>query len=46
VDFDSDYYYGPFRPIKYETVLNLKPAKTLGIKIPDVIMLRADKVIE
>ncbi len=34
------------QPTKFETVLNLKAAKALGIKIPDVIMLRADKVIE
>lgn len=34
------------QPIKFETIINLKTAKALGIKMPDVIMLRADKVIE
>ena len=34
------------QPNKFETVINLKTAKALGIKIPDVIMLRATKVIE
>jgi putative ABC transport system substrate-binding protein len=34
------------QPLKFEMVVNLKTAKALGIKIPDVIMLRADKVIE
>jgi len=34
------------QPIKFEMVINMKTAKALGIKIPDVIMLRADKVIE
>jgi putative ABC transport system substrate-binding protein len=33
-------------PVKYETVLNLKTAKTLGLHVPDVIRLRADEVIE
>ena len=34
------------QPNKFQTVVNLKTAKALGIKIPDVILLRADKVIE
>ena len=34
------------QPTKFETVLNLKTAKALGINIPDVVMLRVDRVIE
>ena len=33
-------------PTKYETVLNMKTAKTLGLDVPDIVRLRADEVIE
>lgn len=34
------------QPTIFEMLINMKTAKALGIKIPDSIMVRADKVIE
>jgi putative tryptophan/tyrosine transport system substrate-binding protein len=33
-------------PTRYETVVNLKTAKTLGIDVPSSLLVRADEVME
>jgi putative tryptophan/tyrosine transport system substrate-binding protein len=33
-------------PVKYETVLNLRAAKALGLRVPSILLAAADEVVE
>jgi hypothetical protein len=43
---DFKFLYDTLQATHFELTLNMKAAKTLGIKIPQSILVRADRMIE